>query len=124
MSFTNNNGIVQISDDVLVAIVQTATMEIDGVHSINSTLASEIIGKFGKKTTSKGINIFSDENKLTININLSIKQNYKILDVAQNIQNKVKTAIENMTGLEIDKININVASIETDKNKNTDKKED
>ena len=40
MAFTNNNGVVQIADDVLVAIVQTATMEIDGVHSIISTLAS------------------------------------------------------------------------------------
>ncbi len=124
MAFTNNNGIVQIADDVLVAIVQTATMEIDGVHSISSTLASELIGKLGKKTVSKGVNIFNDDNKLTININLSIKQNYKILDVAQNVQNKVKTAIENMTGLEIDKININIVSIEIDKNKYTDKKED
>lgn len=121
MAFTNNNGVVQIADDVLVAIVQTATMEIDGVHSIISTLASEIMEKLGKKTN-KGINIFNNNNKLTININLSIKQNYKILEVAQNVQNKVKSAMESMTGLEIDKININVVSIEIDKNKNKENK--
>nr|WP_317358822.1 Asp23/Gls24 family envelope stress response protein [uncultured Tyzzerella sp.] len=120
MAFTNNKGIVQIADDVLVTIVHTATMEIDGVYSISSSLASEIIGKFGKKTASKGINILNEDNKLTININLSIKQNYKILDVAENVQNKVKTAIENMAGLQIDKININIVSIEIDKNKNID----
>ncbi|WP_250277444.1 Asp23/Gls24 family envelope stress response protein [[Clostridium] colinum] len=114
MAFTNNNGIVQISDDVLVAIVQTATLEIEGVHSINSSLAGEIIGKFGKKN-SKGINILNQNNKLTININLSIKQNYKILEVAKNVQNKVKNAIENMTGLGIEKININIVSVEIDK---------
>ena len=118
MAYTNNNGIIQIADDVLVAIVQTATMEIEGVHSINSTLAGEIIGKLGKKPSLKGINISNDNNKLTININLSIKQNYKIVEVAQNVQNKVKTIIESMTGLEIEKININVVSIEIEKNLN------
>ena len=118
MAHTNNNGIIQIADDVLVAIVQTATMEIEGVHSINSTLAGEIIGKLGKKPSFKGINITNDNNKLTININLSIKQNYKIVEVAQNVQNKVKSVIESMTGLEIEKININVVSIEIEKNSN------
>ena len=121
MAFSNNDGIVQISDDVLVTIVQTAALEIDGVHSINKTLANEIIGKLGKKSF-KGISILNENNKLTININLTIKQDYKILDVAKNVQLKVKNAIENMTGLEIDKININVVSIWI--NKNTDKKED
>lgn len=122
MAVINNNGVVQIADDVLVAIVQTATMEIDGVHSVVSNLASEIMGKLVRKTN-KGINIFNDSNKLTININLFIKQNYKILEVSQNVQNKVKSAIESMTGLEIDKININVVSIEIDKNKNIENKE-
>lgn len=122
MAFSNNDGMVQISDDVLIAIVQTATLEIDGVHSINTTLANEIIGKLGKKTF-KGISILNeDDNKLTININLTIKQDYKILDVSRNVQAKVKNAIENMTGLEINKININVISIWI--NKNMDKKQD
>lgn len=116
MAYTNNNGVVQISDDVLASIVQAATMEIEGVYSLSSSFAGDIIGKFGKKTSFKGINITNEDNKLTININLSIKQNYKILDVAQSVQNKVKTVVESMTGLEVEKININVVSIEIDKN--------
>ncbi len=116
MAFSNNNGVVQISDDVLVSIVQTATLEIDGVYSINSSFAGEIIGKLGKKNTYKGINILNENNKLTINISLSVKQNYKLLDIAQNVQNKVKNAIENMACLEVDKVNINIVSVEVYKN--------
>ncbi len=116
MAYINNNGVIKIADDVLIAIVQTATMEIEGIHSINSTLAGDIIGKLGKKSSFKGINISNDNNRLTININLSIKQNYKIIEVAQNVQNKVKSAIESMTGFEIEKININIVSVEIEKN--------
>ena len=115
MSFVNNEGVVKISDDVLMSIVQTATLEIDGVYSISSTLAGEIIGKLGKKSSFKGINILNEENKFTININLIVKQNYKILEVAEKVQNKVKSAFENMAGLHIRKININVVSVEIDK---------
>lgn len=116
MAYINNNGVIKIADDVLIAIVQTATMEIEGIHSINSTLAGDIIGKLGKKSSFKRINISNDNNRLTININLSIKQNYKIIEVAQNVQNKVKSAIESMTGFEIEKININIVSVEIEKN--------
>ena len=116
MAYINNNGMIKIADDVLIAIVQTATMEIEGIYSINSTLAGDIIGKLGKKSSFKGINISNDNNRLTININLSIKQNYKIIEVAQNVQNKVKSAIESMTGFEIEKININIVSVEIEKN--------
>lgn len=116
MAYINNNGVIKIADDVLIAIVQTATMEIEGIYSINSTLAGDIIGKLGKKSSFKGINISNDNNRLTININLSIKQNYKIIEVAQNVQNKVKSAIESMTGFEIEKININIVSVEIEKN--------
>ena len=122
MSFKNNDGVVKISDDVLVAIVQTATLEIDGVYSVSTSFAGEIIGKFGKKSNFKGISILNEENKFTININLIIKQDYKLLEVAENVQNKVKTALENMAGLDIKKVNINIVSIEIDKN--TNKKED
>lgn len=115
MSFANGNNTVKISDDVLTSIIATATLEVEGVHSINATLASEIIGKISKKSAYSGISIINNNSNLTININLSIKQNYKIIDVCQNVQNKVKMAIKNMTGLNIDRIDINVISVELDK---------
>lgn len=116
MSFKeNNNGLVQISDAVLVSIVQTATMETEGVHSISSSLAQDIIGKL--KKSYKGIVINKQDNKLIINIDICIKQNYKILDITKTVQEKVKSAVEEMTGLKIEKINVNVVSVELNKPK-------
>lgn len=115
MSFANGNNTVKISDDVLTSIIATATLEVEGVHCLNANLASEIIGKISKKNAHTGINIINNNSNLTIVINLSIKQNYKIIDVCQNVQNKVETAIKSMTGLNVEKININVVSVELDK---------
>lgn len=109
-----NKGVVQISDDVLVAIIQTATMETEGVYSINTSLASEIIGKLGKKTC-KGVSIHNENKEMTINISLTVKLNFKMVDVAKNVQDKVKNAIESMTGITVSKVNINIVSVEAEK---------
>ena len=111
----SNKGLVQISDAVLISIVKTVTIETEGVHSISSSFASEIMEKFGKKK--KGISIEKQNGKLIINIGICIKQNYQIIEVTQKIQQKVKEAVEEMTGLKIEKINVNVSLVELTKTK-------
>lgn len=109
------SGNVQISDDVLVTIVETASMEVEGVYSIISSLAEDIMCKITKKTPYKNIKIVKDKDKLTIDLSLIVSMGYKIMEVAEKTQVKVKNAIETMTGLEVSFVNVDVVSVEQSK---------
>lgn len=110
MSEINNNGSVQISDDVIATIAYTAMLEVDGTYDY-STLAGDIIEKFFKKNT-KGVSLSIQNKDISLSINLVVKLNYKINDVAKSVQNKVKNAIEMMTGLNVISVNINVIGVD------------
>ena len=54
------------------------------------------------------------EGVVTVSLALNLKYNYSIMTVTEKVQEKVKAAIENMTGLEVADINIRVAGVEMD----------
>lgn len=114
----SNGGSVQISDDVIATIAYTAMLEVEGTKEY-STLAGDIIEKFFKKNF-KGISLSIDNKEVSISINLVVKFNYKITDVAKEVQNKVKNAIEMMTGLNVICVNINVIGVDISKEDSKD----
>ncbi len=112
MEPTNNNiPNVQISPDVLSTIAGVAAMEVEGVYSLVSTLSSNIKDLISKKSAGKGVSVSVDNNDVTISINFVIKYNYKIQDVALNVQNEVIRAISDMTGYNVAAVNINVRGV-------------
>ncbi len=112
MEPTNNNiPNVQISPDVLSTIAGVAAMEVEGVYSLVSTLSSNIKDLISKKSAGKGVSVSVDNNDVTISINFVIKYNYKIQDVALNVQNEVIRAISDMTGYNVAAVNINVMGV-------------
>lgn len=72
----------------------------------------ELISKIGIKTLSKGVTVEIMDNVATINATLNLKYGYNIKEVSAKVQEKVKAAIENTTGLEVADVNICVAGIE------------
>lgn len=113
MSDINNNGKIKISTDVIGTIVYNSMIEIDGVY--NCSNSHNLINKIFKKNLN-GINITIDKNEnINININLIVKINYNVNEVARNVQNKVKTAVETMTGLNVNLINVKIIDIDTSK---------
>ena len=112
-----NNGIVQIADDVIAIIACTAALEVEGVSGMAGNIAGGIIEKWSKKNSSKGANVQVIEGEVTVGLNIMVIHDYKIQEVAGQVQEKVKTAIETMTGLKTAAVNVNVVSIEFEKNK-------
>ena len=116
------NGI-KIADDVVATIAGKAAMEVNGVHSMFGGLAGGISEVFGKKTYTKGIKVDNGEKGLKIDVNIIVEYGARIPDVAYEIQNKVKKAIENMTGLTIEEVNVHIQGVNTETNKNEETKE-
>ena len=110
----NDNSMVevQIADEVVAIIAALAATEVDGVASMAGNITNELVSRLGMKNLSKGVKVDVLEGVVTVSLALNLKYNYSIMDVTAKVQDRVKTAIENMTGLEVADINIRVAGVE------------
>lgn len=108
----NSMGEVQIADEVVAIIAALAATEVDSVASMAGNITNELVSRLGMKNLSKGVKVDVLEGVVTVSLALNLKYNYSIMDVTAKVQDRVKTAIENMTGLEVADINIRVAGVE------------
>lgn len=107
-----NIGEVQIADEVVAIIAGLAAMEVEGVASMAGNATKELINKLGKKSLSKGVKVDVLERIVTVSLAINMKYGYSIKAVTAKVQEKVKTAIETMTGLEVADVNIRVAGVD------------
>ena len=108
-------GEVKIADEVVAIIAALAATEVDGVASMAGNITNEVIGKLGIKNLSKGVKVDVLEGVITVSLALNLKYDYSIMEVTKKVQEKVKNAVENMTGLEVADVNIKVAGVEMEK---------
>ncbi len=109
-----NNTNIRIADDVIAVIAGVAVAEVSGVAEMSGGFAggiSEVLS--GKKNLSKGIKVESGEKETRIDVNIIVEYGTRIPDVAFEIQNKVKVAVENMTGLKVVEVNVHVQGVST-----------
>ena len=107
-----SKGEIKIADAVVAIIAALAATEVEGVASMAGNITNELIGKLGMKNLSKGVKVDVLEGIVTVSLALNLKYNYSIVEVSARVQEKVKNAIENMTGLEVADVNIKVAGVE------------
>ena len=105
---------VQITEEVIAIIAGLAATEVEGVHSMAGGITNEIVARLGKKNRAAGITVQCSDDTVTANLSLVIKMGYNIPDVSAQVQEKVKTAIENMTGLKVTAVNIRIANVNFD----------
>ena len=110
-------GDVRIADEVVAIIAGLATTEVEGVSSMAGNITNEIVSKLGMKNLSKGILVEVMENEVKVDVAINIAYGYSIPDVSAKVQDKVKSAIENMTGLEVSIVNVRIASVDMGNNK-------
>lgn len=105
-------GDVKIADEVVAIIAALAATEVEGVDSMAGNITNELISRLGMKNLSKGVKVDVLEGVVTVSLSLNLKYNYSIPEVTRKVQEKVKNAVENMTGLEVADVNIKVAGVE------------
>ena len=94
-------GEVKIADEVVAIIAALAATEVEGVASMAGNITNELISRLGMKNLSKGVKVDVLEGVVTVSLALNMKYNYSIMDVSAKVQEKVKSAVENMTGLKL-----------------------
>lgn len=110
-------GEVKIADEVVAIIAGLAATEVDGVSSMAGNITNELVSKLGMKNLSKGIRVSVSDGIVNVDVALNISYGFAIPDVSSKVQEKVKAAIENMTGLEVSGVNVRIASVDMGKNK-------
>lgn len=118
------NSNIKIADDVVAVIAGVAVSEVQGVYEMSGGFAggiSEVLS--GKKNLAKGIKVELNEKTAKIDVNIIVEYGTRIPDVAFEIQNKVKKAVETMTGLTVIEVNVHVQGVNTN-NAMPEKKEE
>ena len=110
-------GKVKIADEVVAIIAGLAATEVEGVSSMAGNITNELVSRLGMKNLSKGIRVDVSDHIVHVDVALNIAYGYAIPDVSSKVQEKVKSAIENMTGLEVSSVNVRIASVDMGKNK-------
>lgn len=105
-------GTVRIADEVVAIIAGLAATEVEGVAGMSGGFAGGISEILGRRNLSKGVKVEVGENEAAIELYIIVKYGARIPDVAWNIQENVKKAVETMTGLEASKINVHIQGVE------------
>lgn len=112
MAAEESLGEVQIADEVVAIIAGLAAMEVEGVSSMAGNATRELIAKLGMKSLSKGVRVDVLEGIVTVSLALNLKYGENIMETTAKVQEKVKAAIKNMTGLTVADVNVRVAGVD------------
>lgn len=107
----NALGTIRIADEVVSVIAGLAATEVEGVAGMSGGIAGGIAEILGRKNFSKGVKVEVGEKEATIDLYVIVKYGVRIPDVALNVQEAVKGAIENMTGLNTVEVNVHVQGV-------------
>lgn len=109
-------GDVCVADEVVAIIAGLAATEVEGVSSMAGNITNEIVSKLGMKNLAKGILVEVMEGEVKVDVAINIAYGFSIPEVSNKVQDKVKSAIENMTGLTVAVVNVRIASVDMTNN--------
>lgn len=113
---SDETGEVNVSEEVVAIIAGLAATEVEGVSSMAGNITNEIVSRLGMKNLSKGIMVEVMDNEIKVDVAINIDYGYTIPDISTKVQDRVKSAVENMTGLTVAVVNVRIASVDMDEN--------
>lgn len=104
-------GSVRIADEVVSIIAGLAATEVEGIAGMSGGLVGGIAEMVGRKNLAKGVKVEVGETEAAVDLYIIVKYGVRIPDVALGVQEKVKNAIESMTGLSVVEVNVHVQGV-------------
>ncbi|WP_307402064.1 Asp23/Gls24 family envelope stress response protein [Desulfofundulus luciae] len=104
-------GSIRIADEVVRVIAGLAATEVPGVAGMSGGVVGGIAEMLGRKNLSKGVKVEVGEKEAAVDLFVIVEYGIRIPDVALQIQENVKKAIESMTGLSVVEVNVNIQGV-------------
>lgn len=105
------HGKVVYAAEVIAAIAALSAREVDGVVSFSASTKT----RWGRKVNAKGVRVNISGEEVVLYLYVSMRYGVKITEVAWAVQENVKKAVENMTGLSVSQVNVHVDGIDFSK---------
>ena len=115
ISYKQDNGSINISEDVISGVVRAAVSEVEGVSGLSTTAGAELAELIGIKTLPKGVRIRFDENKILTDVIITVSYGNNVVNVAKAVQEAVRNVIVSTTGFESTEVNVHVSGISFDR---------
>ena len=110
-------GTVHVADDVVAVIAGLAATEVKGVAAMAGNITNELMSKVGRKNLAKGVKVAVNGKRVKVALAIMMEFGYNIPGTCSKVQERVKSAIENMTGLTVTDVDIRIASVDMNKQK-------
>lgn len=108
---------VRISPEVIGIITGIAAGEVEGVAGMSGGIVDGIAEKLGRKDFGKGIKVRLEGEIVSLDLNVVVEYGVRIMETAKKLMQKVRTTVEEVTGLPVASINIHVIGINLPKEK-------
>ncbi|WP_216829442.1 Asp23/Gls24 family envelope stress response protein [Alkalihalobacterium elongatum] len=108
----NDLGKVEISPEVIEVIAGIAASEVDGVATMRGNFATGVAERLGRKNHGKGVKVELKEDGIVVDVSVVIIYGVSIPDVAKKIQSNVKQALQTMTGIDLEAVNVHVVGVQ------------
>lgn len=108
-------GSVKIADGVVAMIAALASTEVNGVSSMNGNVTHELLNKIGYNNLTRGVKVEVFNKCVRVDLAIIIEYGFNIPATSKKVQEKVKNAIESMTGLEVTDVNVRIAGVDIKK---------
>lgn len=110
-------GAIKVADEVLSIVAGLAASEVNGVYGMSGGIREGLTDMLGKQNFSKGIKVYTEGHTVRVEVHVIITYGFNIPDVAIKLQEKVKEAVENMTGYEVTGVDVHVEGVKKKKEK-------
>ena len=111
ITYPEEAGIINISEEVIMAIAAGAALETEGVEGLSNSPGKELSDLIGKKSLSKGVRVKVADDAICVDIFIIVKAGNVVSAVGKNVQEAVKTSVEATTGLPVSAVNVRVSGV-------------
>ena len=111
MSEVIEAGIIRISDDVVATIAGLAAIETIGISAMSGGISEGLAKRLSGRNSQKGVSVEVGQVEAAIDLRVIVHYGSQIHNVCRDLQNNVRDAIENMTGLRVIEVNVKVEGV-------------